>query len=175
VLWSSARVTPGATWTEHTLFRITQSAPARTAPATIARDEACPGAVAPTSRGEDRAPDALEHGLLEAAFRSWVEGHAKADLLVVGTRDPVAVPLGPALHRLATSTASLAPAHGAAIGLAEDVTIGAAAAELLQACVDPAGPRCRSYRSATYFLIGRALLELDDDMEPSRTVTATRR
>jgi hypothetical protein len=146
------------------MFRITQSAPS-SAPATATRTEACPGAVAPTGSGEDRASDVPAQALLEAAFRSWVQGHAKADLLVVGTRDPVAVPLGPALRRLATSTKPLAPAHGAALGLADDVSIGAAAAALLQACVDPAGPRCRSYRSATYFLVGRALLELDEDAD----------
>jgi hypothetical protein len=153
------------------MFRITQTAPASTA-----RTEACPGAVVPTDRGVERALDAPEQALLEAAFRSWVEGHAKADLLVVGTCDPVAVPLDSALHRLSTSTRRLAPTHGAALGLAEDVTIGAAATALLQACEDPTGPRCRSYRSATYFLIGKALLELNEDLgedaEPARVIAA---
>jgi hypothetical protein len=160
------------------MFRITQSAPSS---ATATRTEACPSAVAPTVSGDDRASEVPAQALLEVAFRSWVQGHAKADLLVVGTRDPVAVPLGPALRRLVTSTRPLAPADGAELGLTEDATIGDAATELLKACVDPAGPRCRSYRSATYFLVGRALLELDEDAdanananaEPSRNVMAT--
>jgi len=153
------------------MFRITQSAPS-SAPPTATCTETGPGAIARTGDGEDRASDVPAQVPLEAAFRSWVQGHAKADLLVVGTRDPVAVPLGPALRLLETSTRPLAPAHGAALGLAEDVTIGAAAAALLQACADPAGPRCRSYRSATYFLVGRALLELDEDADagPSRII-----
>jgi hypothetical protein len=151
------------------MFKITQTAPVPTA-----RTE-CPGAFDTADRGKTRSSDAPDRALLEAAFRSWVEGHAKADLLVVKALEPIAVPLERALRRLTTSTAPLTPAHGTALGLAEDVTIGAAAAALLQACVDPAGPRCRSYRSATYFLVGRALLERDEDAEPSRIVTATRR
>jgi len=78
----------------------------------------------------------------------------------------VAIPLGAALRVLSTSTRPLAPARGESLGLPADVTLGAAATALLQACEDPDGPRCRSYRSATYFLIGLALLlAVDEDVE----------
>jgi len=103
--------------------------------------------------------------LLEASFRAWVEGPVKADVLVIGNHDPVKVPLERALHLLSTSTRPLAPAHGDALGLDPNVTIGMAAVSLLQACADPAGPRCRSYRSASYFLIGRAVLTRDEQLE----------
>jgi hypothetical protein len=101
------------------MFRTTQTSPASTG-----RSEVCPGAGVPTDRGADESLDASGQELLEAAFRAWVEGHAKADVLVLGTRDPVAVPLERSLHRL-----------------------------------------------ATYFLIGEALLELDEAAEPARIVT----
>jgi len=104
---------------------------------------------------------------MEVGFRAWVEGSAKADVLIVGTCDPTVIPLEHALRGLLTSTQPLAPADGRVLGLATDVTIGTAAAQLLQACTDPDGPHCRSYRSATYFLLGRALLERGEDTEGS--------
>jgi hypothetical protein len=137
-----------------------------------AAPETCPGPIQERERHATLL-GAPGPALLEAAFRAWVEGHAKADVLVVGDRDaghgPVPIPLEPALRVLSTSARPLAPARGEALGLPADVTVGAAAAALLQACTDPDGPRCRSYRSATYFMIGRALLDIDEllqDEEP---------
>jgi hypothetical protein len=88
-------------------------------------------------------------------------------VLVVGPRDPVAIPLEHALRSLTSSTQPLAPANGESLGLDRDATIGSAADALLQACIDPMGPRCRSYRSATYYLVGLALLAEDEPAEPS--------
>jgi len=121
---------------------------------------------APTSiSGTDTALETMAPALLEAGFRTWVESFMKSEALVVGTGDPVVVPIERALLALTSSTQLLAPAHGATLGLDADVTIGAAASALLQACIDPDGPRCRSYRSATFFLVGRSLLDLDDSLE----------
>jgi hypothetical protein len=54
----------------------------------------------------------------------------------------------------------------AAIGLPASCSLGRAATELLLAVDDHAGPRCRSFRAAAYYLAGRrmldgALVELD--------------
>jgi hypothetical protein len=100
--------------------------------------------------------------VLEDAFRAWVTGREKPDVLIVAAGGCHPVPIEHALRRLSTSTQPLAPAPGAALGLCPDATVGTAAAALLQARADPAGPRCRSYRSATYFLFGRALLASDE-------------
>jgi hypothetical protein len=151
------------------MFRITHSKPASIAlPASKSPTGACPGPVATTERDavllRTFGPEPLEAG-----FRTWVEGHAKADVVVVGCRgrgsDPVAVPLAAALRVLSSSTRPLAPARGESLWLPADVTLGAAAAALLYACEDPDGPRCRSYRAATYFLIGHAFLTLDENLE----------
>jgi hypothetical protein len=145
------------------MFRITYSTPA-----SVAAPEACPGPVATTDR-DAALLGTLGPAALEDGFRSWVEGHAKPDLLVVRDRgrgsEPVAIPLEAALRVLSTSTRPLAPARGESLGLPTDVTLGAAATALLQAREDPDGPRCRSYRSATYFLIGLALLAVDEHLE----------
>jgi hypothetical protein len=151
------------------MFRITHSTPASIAlPASKAPPQACPGPVAATERDavllRTFGPEPLEAG-----FRTWVEGHAKADVVVVGCQgrgsEPVAVPLDAALRVLSTSTRPLAPARGESLGLPADVTLGAAATALLQAYEDPDGPRCRSFRSATYFLIGLAHLAADEHLE----------
>jgi hypothetical protein len=163
------------------MFRITQSTSS-----SVARSGSVAPSIAPTpsvdpsdrlwqDHGRDRDVVATEPPgaeLLEVAFRAWVMGHAKADVLVVGSRDPVAVPLERALRCLSTSTEPLTPADGTSLGLTADVTIGMAASELLRACADPNGPRCRSYRSATYFLVGRALLGLDDEPQESCAPTS---
>ena len=97
--------------------------------------------------------------LLEAAFREWVQGQARPDVLSIA-RD-VAVPLEQALDRLRSSTQPLLPAHGHRLGLAYDVSIATAAERLLHARIDPDGPRCRSFRSASHYLSG--LSRISDD------------
>jgi hypothetical protein len=100
--------------------------------------------------------------LQEVGFRTWVDSATKPDVLIVGDGGPVAVPLERALRCLLTSTAPLAPAHGDALGLPDDATIATAAALLLHARTDPDGPRCRSFRAASYFLVGQAVLDADE-------------
>jgi hypothetical protein len=110
--------------------------------------------------------------LLEAAFRKWIEGSAKGDMLVIGSRGTAPVSLERALRCLATSMRPLAPTPGAALGLNDDVTVGTAATVLLNARTDPDGPRCRSYRAASYFLIGQAHLASDEGSESSSSAPA---
>jgi hypothetical protein len=103
----------------------------------------------------DRLPSTTDLHRLDAAFRAWVDDATKPQHLLVRGDDVVMVPLERALTELLDSTAPLAPAHGNALGLADDATIATAAADLLHASTDPDGPHCRSFRSASYFLAAR--------------------
>jgi len=103
----------------------------------------------------------------EAAFRAWVAGTEKPDVLLVEGSGCVPMPIERVLQHLAMSTRPLDAASGAALGLHADATVGAAATALLRARTDPTGPRCRSYRSATYFLVGQARLSSDDERNAS--------
>jgi hypothetical protein len=146
------------------MFRITQNASATRPEATpAATREVTPAARPPATPGARKMAVPAADACLEAGFRAWVEGHAKADVIVIGASEPFTVPLEDALHRLSMSVQPLGPADGSSLGMPDDVTIGAAATALLHARTDPDGPRCRSFRSATYFLVGRAMLALDED------------
>lgn len=100
---------------------------------------------------------------LEIAFRQWIVGRARPELLLL---DPdggaaVSVSMEDALRRLRASQHPLRPAPADRLGLSDEATIGAAAEALLQARLDPDGPRCRSFRSAALYLVGLAELQLD--------------
>ncbi|MEX2562785.1 MAG: hypothetical protein WD358_05970 [Nitriliruptoraceae bacterium] len=99
---------------------------------------------------------------LEVAFRGWVDGYVKPEILIVGSIDHPEVSMDTALRRLRHSTEPLAPAHGRMLGLDDDATIAVAADALLGACSDPDGPRCRSFRAASYFLSGLARINAVD-------------
>lgn len=86
----------------------------------------------------------------EQAFLEWLAEPTSADELPVdGTEQPE--PLVGVLAKLALSDQPLPADTAARIGL-PGATIGDAASELLIAVKDPAGPRCRSYRSAIDYL-----------------------
>lgn len=87
----------------------------------------------------------------EQAFIDWLAEPTSADeLLLTGTPDPQ--PLARVLGELSQSSRVLPPETAARVGLHEGATIGDAAAELLLAVEAPAGPRCRSFRAAVYYL-----------------------
>lgn len=67
-------------------------------------------------------------------------------------------------RHLGESRATLAASACVQIGLPPGVTIAAAVAALLHATIDPDGPRCRSFRAASYYL--RGLARLDADLRP---------
>jgi hypothetical protein len=97
---------------------------------------------------------------LEAAFVDWVDGWARPDVLIVGGVAG-SIPLDQALLSLRASTLRLDPAHGRLLGLGGAASVGLGAERLLHARLDPDGPRCRSFRAASYYLIGLAHLESD--------------
>jgi hypothetical protein len=114
-------------------------------------------------RVDIREPAGPSLAVLENAFRRWVTGTGHADVLHVH-RD-VDLPLAPVLEQLRTSTRPLLPADAGILGLPDHASLGEAATQLLRAHVDPTGPRCRSLRSAVWYLQG--LGRLDDVGAPS--------
>lgn len=99
---------------------------------------------------------------LEVAFLRWIDGRSRCDVLQVGPPRSVTLALKQALERLRTSTVPLSPLRAHRLGLAAGVSIGVAADRLLSARLAPRGPRCRSFRSASYYLFGLARIDQDD-------------
>ena len=99
---------------------------------------------------------------LEDAFCAWVDEPVKPDVVDLGQHG--AVPMVELSRRLRGSQARLAASACVQLGLPPGVTIAAAVAELLHATVDRDGPRCRSFRAASYYL--RGLARLDADLRP---------
>lgn len=99
---------------------------------------------------------------LEHAFHAWAHDPAKPDVVQLGQdRELSLLELS---RQLAGAQTTLATSACLRIGVPPGTTIGTAAAELLHATVDPDGPRCRSFRSASYYL--RGLIRLDADLQP---------
>lgn len=98
---------------------------------------------------------------LEVAFLQWLEGRSRSDVLRIGPPSDVTLPLEQALERLRRSTEPLTPLSAHRLGLAHGAPIGTAADRLLYARCAPQGPRCRSFRSASYYLYG--LARIGDD------------
>jgi hypothetical protein len=128
------------------------TAPEIPAPTTAARRESG----RPTPHRPRRQPHAVaptrdaDHDVLLA----WLTGCAQPDAAELDGHlapDPAFTHL---LGRLAPSTHPLPPDAARILGLPGHATIGDAATELLLAVTDPAGPRCRSYRAAVYYLQG---------------------
>ncbi|MFA9431861.1 hypothetical protein [Egicoccus sp. AB-alg2] len=108
----------------------------------------------------------LTSRVAERAFVRWLVQPDKPDELRLGGPDAPATPLTWTLGELCTSRHTLPPIAAAVLGCEEGLSVGQAATELLLAVNDPAGPRCRSYRAATYYLRERALLgEVFADLE----------
>jgi hypothetical protein len=87
---------------------------------------------------------------VEQACLDWLAEPTSADELVVAG-DEEGVPLSGVLGELRRSGRPLPAETAASIGLPVGTTVGHAAVELL-AVRDPAGPRCRSFRAAVYYL-----------------------
>jgi hypothetical protein len=96
---------------------------------------------------------------LEDHFLAWAESPEKSDVVELGQRR--ALLMTTLARRLSRSTRLLTPAAALQLGLSPATTIAVAADELLMATINPDGPRCRSYRAASFFLRGRAQLEAD--------------
>ena len=104
----------------------------------------------PTERRVDHVDLSLEEA--ERAFLTWLDDPGNPD--VARLPDGTLVPVGRVLGAASTSTREL-PRYGAlSLGLTPGISLGDAATELLVCVVDPAGPRCRSYRAAVLYLRG---------------------
>lgn len=114
-------------------------------------------------------PSALHLDELEDAFCAWAHDPAKPDVVDLGLHGDLSmVELS---RRLEGSRATLGAAVCAQFGLPPGVTIATAVAALLHATVDPDGPRCRSFRAASYYL--RGLARLDADFWPTTSYLDT--
>jgi hypothetical protein len=100
---------------------------------------------------------------LEDSFLLWAEAPEKPDIVDLGCRSVLMTTMA---RRLARSSRPLTAAAARQLGMPIGTTIAVAARELLQATIDPDGPRCRSYRAASYFLRGIARLEADLGADP---------
>ncbi|GEM_PF-3803810 len=105
---------------------------------------------------------ALRLDELEDAFCAWAHDPAKPDVVDLDQHGQVA--MAELSRRLGGSQATLPASACVQIGLPPGVSIATAVAELLHATVDPDGPRCRSFRAASYYLCG--LARLDTDLRP---------
>ena len=97
---------------------------------------------------------------LELAFHTWAHDPDKPDVVDLERHGEVA--MVDLARELGASPSRLAASACEQLGLPYGVTVGTAANELLHATVDPDGPRCRSFRSASYYL--RGLIRLDADL-----------
>jgi hypothetical protein len=99
-----------------------------------------------------RPAGAAERTRAEAAFTAWLTSADTPDVWRLDGPDAPPVSLTRILGDLALSRRQLPTAAAAALGMPTDATLGYAAAALIVAVNDPAGPRCRSYRSAVFYL-----------------------
>jgi hypothetical protein len=102
----------------------------------------------PPTRALDAA-GALIRTPTEAAFEGWLTDHDRPDVWQVD--DPETSPTQ-MLGALVLSPRQLPADAADALGMPPGTTVGDAAAELILAVNDPAGPHCRSYRAALYYL-----------------------
>jgi hypothetical protein len=95
------------------------------------------------------AAGALIRTRTEAAFEAWLTDDDRHAVWQVD--DPEASPTQ-MLGALVLSPRQLPSDAADALGMPPGTTVGHAAAELILAVNDPAGPHCRSYRAALYYL-----------------------
>ncbi|MFP4148699.1 MAG: hypothetical protein ACLFUG_10705 [Nitriliruptoraceae bacterium] len=106
----------------------------------------------PDQDSHDRRTCFDELPALEAVLRTWIQGRARPDIVLIDPDRGVQVSLDELLRELRASSTPLGTGYAASLGLPADATVGEAAAALLAARHDVDGPRCRSFRSASYFL-----------------------
>jgi hypothetical protein len=112
--------------------------------------------VAPDAAGlaalPGRAPPAGERlDIDESVFLAWLVDPVMPDELPAGP-EWSAEPVTHLLGRLSLSPQRLTADQAMVVGMPAGTSLGNVAIALLLAVEDPAGPRCRSYRAATYFL-----------------------
>jgi hypothetical protein len=91
---------------------------------------------------------------LETAFVNWLADPVFANELRLDGCDGPPTPMRQALDALCSSVRALPGEAAATLGMPAGTTIGHAVSELRLAVEHPAGPRCRTYRAAAYYLRG---------------------
>jgi hypothetical protein len=104
-----------------------------------------------TADAASRPSAAPERLRAEQRFLDWLADPVEPDAVHV-TGEAATMPLHTLLGLACTSDRPLPSEAAATLGMSTGATVGAAAAELVLAVQDPSGPRCRSYRSAVYYL-----------------------
>lgn len=99
---------------------------------------------------------------LQDAFLAWVRDPDMPDVVALG--DQRVIPMAELARHLEGSQTTLTDSACRRVGVPPGASIARAAAELLHATLDPDGPRCRSFRAASYYL--RGLIRLDEDLRP---------
>lgn len=89
---------------------------------------------------------------LETAFERWLADPESADEIRLADHGRSPRPLQEVIEALRASRRPLSGEAATTLGMPVGTTIGQAATELRRAVDDPAGPRCRSYRAAAYYL-----------------------
>ena len=110
------------------------------------------GAKPPTRAASSGAAGASDRTRAEAAFEAWLTNDDRPDVWQLDAPDSPPVSLTRMLGELMLSRRQLPADAAAALGMPPGTRMGHAAAELILAVNDPAGPHCRSYRSALYYL-----------------------
>lgn len=93
-------------------------------------------------------------GELETAFIGWFADLVTSDEVHPDGDAGSPFPMRAVLDALGTSTHPLSDEVAGTLRMPTGTTVGHAASELRLAVDDPAGPRCRSYRAAAYYLRG---------------------
>lgn len=109
---------------------------------------------APPATGSD-ATEGFDQARVEAAFEAWLTSDDKPDMWPIGGPDATPILVTEMLRALVHSHRPLPAVEAAELGMPPGARLGYAATELLLAVIDPAGVRCRSYRSALYYLRDR--------------------
>jgi hypothetical protein len=104
-----------------------------------------------TSSSPQRTVSTPRQRAAEQACLVWLAEPTRShELALAGGGGPE--PLARTLGELSRSSRVLPAQMATSLGLCEGTTIGHAAVEVLLAVKDPAGPRCRSFRAAVYYL-----------------------
>ena len=98
---------------------------------------------------------------LETAFQRWLTEPLEADEIRLDDQERSPIPLRHVLGALGTSRRPLPGEVATTLGMPAGTSIGQAATELRHAVEHPAGPRCRSYRAAAYYLRDLDRIALD--------------
>lgn len=111
-----------------------------------------------TSAKDGVAVDGEQLSDAERSLMTWLERCHGSDTSTLTRADRDEQAMRKLLRDLTTSRQRPPAVIRDRFGLSEQATIGDVAMELLLAVDGPHGPHCRSYRSAVYFLTGRAEL-----------------